>query len=233
MSYAVPPPPQVAIPIRGLTPILFPVRRVYCIGRNYAAHAREMGHDPTREPPFFFLKPADAIRVGMPDTVLDIPYPPQTEDLHFEVELVVALGKGGSDISVEEARECIFGYALGLDLTRRDRQQDMKDLRRPWELGKAFDASAPISPIVPVAEAGNMDEAAISLEQNGELRQQGNTKQMIWPVAEAISYLSAYFRLEPGDLLFTGTPEGVGPAQVGDVLAARCDGVGELVVRLV
>lgn len=232
MSYVVPPPAQPAIPIRGLTPI-FPVRRVYCIGRNYAAHAREMGADPTREPPFFFLKPADAIRVGEPGSVLDIPYPPQTADLHFEVELVVAIGQGGSDIPAAEASQCVYGYAVGLDLTRRDRQQEMKDLRRPWELGKAFDASAPISPIVPVGDAGDMEQAAISLEQNGQLRQQGNTNQMIWPVAEAISYLSTYFRLEPGDLLFTGTPAGVGPAKAGDLLTAHCQGVGELVVRLV
>lgn len=232
MSYVVSPPSPVTIPVNDKTGV-FPVRRVYCIGRNYAAHAREMGHDPTREPPFFFLKPADAIRVAQSDTVLDIPYPPQTTDLHFEVELVVAIGKGGSDIPADEAAACVFGYALGLDLTRRDRQQDMKDLRRPWELGKAFDASAPISPIVPARDAGNIQAAAISLEQNGTIRQNGNTGQMIWPVAEAISYLSAYFRLEPGDLLFTGTPDGVGPAVAGDVLTARCQGVGALSVRLV
>jgi len=232
MPYVVPPPSPVTIPVQGETGV-FPVRRVYCIGRNYAAHAREMGHDPTREPPFFFLKPADAIRVAQPDAVLDIPYPPQTTDLHFEVELVVALGKGGSNIPADQAADCVFGYAVGLDLTRRDRQQDMKDLRRPWELGKAFDASAPISPIVPAEAAGNMAAAAISLEQNGHTRQHGNTGQMIWPVAEAISYLSTYFRLEPGDLLFTGTPDGVGPAAAGDVLRARCQGVGELAIRLV
>lgn len=232
MSCLVPAPAPVVIPVKGAQGV-FPVRRVYCIGRNYAAHAREMGHDPDREPPFFFLKPADAIRVAQPGAVLDVPYPPQTADLHFEVELVAALGVGGSNLSVDDAQQCIFGYAVGLDLTRRDRQQDMKDLRRPWELGKAFDASAPISHVVPTHAAGDAGRAAITLEQNGERRQAGCTSQMIWPVADAISYLSAYFTLQPGDLLFTGTPEGVGPAVTGDTLVARCQGVGELAIRLV
>lgn len=232
MPYVVPAAQAPTIPVVGQDGV-FPVRRIYCIGRNYAAHAREMGHDPDREPPFFFCKPADAIRVVGPDQTRDIPYPPQTSDLHYEVELVVALGKGGSDIQPQDAPGLVYGYAVGLDLTRRDRQQDMKDMARPWELGKAFDASAPISPIVPAEAAGNVAATAIGLEQNGHTRQDGNTSQMIWPVADAISYLSTYFRLEPGDLLFTGTPDGVGPAAAGDVLTARCQGVGELAIRLV
>lgn len=232
MPYVVPAAQAPTIPVVGQDGV-FPVRRIYCIGRNYAAHAREMGHDPDREPPFFFCKPADAIRVVGPDQTRDIPYPPQTSDLHYEVELVVALGKGGSDIQPQDAPGLVYGYAVGLDLTRRDRQQDMKDMARPWELGKAFDASAPISPIVPAGQTSGVYDAAISLARNGEPRQNGRTSQMVWPVPDAISYLSRYFRLHPGDLIFTGTPEGVGPAVVGDVLTARLDGVGEFSIRLV
>ncbi len=232
MSFVIAAPDAVTIPVKGNKGV-FPVRRVYCIGRNYAAHAREMGHDPDRDPPFFFCKPADAIRVAAQDQTLDIPYPPQTSDLHYEVEMVVAIGKGGANIAVSDAMDHVWGYALGLDLTRRDRQQDMKDLARPWELGKAFDASAPIGALVPVTDAPDMSDAAISLQRNGQPRQQGTTSQMIWTVAESISYLSAYFRLKPGDLLFTGTPEGVGPAERGDVLDAALAGVGTLSIRLV
>lgn len=232
MSFVVNPPEQVSVPVAGETG-RFPVRRVYCIGRNYAAHAREMGHDPDREPPFFFCKPADAVRPVAPGQTLDLPYPPKTSDLHHEVELVVAISKGGANIRVEEAMDHVYGYAVGLDMTRRDRQQDMKDLARPWELGKAFDASAPISAITPAGQAGDVEQAQITLNVNGQPRQSGNVNQMIWSIAESISYLSDYFRLEAGDMIFTGTPDGVGPVVTGDVLEASLDGVGTLSIKLV
>lgn len=232
MSFVVTPPARVSVPVAGEAGE-FPVRRVYCIGRNYAAHAREMGHDPDREPPFFFCKPADAVRPAQPGQTLDLPYPPQTSDLHYEVELVVAIGKGGANIKVEDAMGHVYGYAVGLDLTRRDRQQDMKDLARPWELGKAFDASAPISVVTPAEQAGDVEQAQITLNVNGQQKQNGHVNQMIWSIAESISYLSDYFRLEAGDMIFTGTPEGVGPAVVGDVLDASLEGVGALSIRLV
>lgn len=232
MSFVVTPPATVSVPVVGEA-ARFPVRRVYCIGRNYAAHAREMGHDPDREPPFFFCKPADAVRPVAPGQTLDLPYPPKTSDLHYEVELVVAIGKGGANITVENAMDHVYGYAVGLDMTRRDRQQDMKDLARPWELGKAFDASAPISDITPAAQAGIIGQARITLNVNGHEKQNGHVNQMIWSIAESISYLSDYFRLEAGDMIFTGTPEGVGPVVVGDVLDAHLDGVGALSVKLV
>src|SRR5690625_2175373 len=205
MSFVVTPPVQASVPVSGENG-RFPVRRVYCIDRNHAAHARGLLHDPAREPPFFFCKPADAVWPVAPGDTRDLPYPPKTSELHHEVELVVAIGKGGANIPVASAMQHVYGYAVGLDMTRRDRQQDMKDLARPWELGKAFDASAPISHVVPTHAAGDAGRAAITLEQNGERRQTGCTSQMIWPVADAISYLSAYFTLQPGDLLFTGTP---------------------------
>jgi len=232
MSFVVTPPNVASVPVVG-EEARFPVRRVYCIGRNYAAHAREMGHDPDREPPFFFCKPADAVWPAAANQTLDLPYPPKTSDLHYEVELVVAIGKGGANIRVEDAMDHVYGYAVGLDMTRRDRQQDMKDLARPWELGKAFDGSAPISHIVPASRAGDVEQAPISLHVNGQQKQNGNVNQMIWSIAESISYLSEYFRLEAGDLLFTGTPEGVGPVVTGDLLEARLDGVGTLSVKLV
>lgn len=232
MSFVVTPPEVVTVPVAGEAG-QFPVRRVYCIGRNYAAHAREMGHDPDREPPFFFCKPADAVRPVAPGQTLDLPYPPKTSDLHYEVELVVAISKGGANISVENAMDHVYGYAVGLDLTRRDRQQDMKDLARPWELGKAFDDSAPISVITPKGQAGDVEQAQIALNVNGQEKQNGHVNQMIWSIAESISYLSDYFRLEAGDMIFTGTPEGVGPVVVGDVLDARLEGVGGLSVKLV
>ncbi|HLR78451.1 MAG TPA: fumarylacetoacetate hydrolase family protein [Burkholderiaceae bacterium] len=232
MSFVVTPPVQASVPVSGENG-RFPVRRVYCIGRNYAAHAREMGHDPDREPPFFFCKPADAVWPVAPGETRDLPYPPKTSDLHHEVELVVAIGKGGANIPVASAMQHVYGYAVGLDMTRRDRQQDMKDLARPWELGKAFDGSAPVGFITPAAQAGDIEQARISLHVNGQPKQDGNVNQMIWSIAESISYLSEYFRLEAGDLLFTGTPEGVGPVVTGDVLQASLDGVDTLSVRLV
>lgn len=232
MSFVIEPPQQVSIPVADTTS-LFPVRRVYCVGRNYAEHAIEMGHDPNREPPFFFCKPTDAIRVIPSDAVTDIPYPPKTNNLHFEVELVVAISKSGKNIDVQNAMDHVYGYAVGLDLTRRDLQQDMKDLARPWELGKAFDASAPVSSIVPKGKIENIQNIDINLRLNDDIKQNGNTNQMIWSIAECISYLSQYFDLQGGDLIFTGTPSGVGAVNVNDVLTASADQIGQFKVKFV
>jgi len=211
-AYVVGPPPQIAVPVLGGG--LFPVRRVYCVGRNYAAHAREMGGDPSREPPFFFSKPADALVTGGADT----PYPPATANLHHEVELVVAIGQGGADILPQAALAHVFGYAVGLDLTRRDVQDQAKAARQPWDMAKGFDASAPIGEIIPVSANIHPDEARISLHVNGEIRQVGDLLDMIWPVPDIIAALSRLVRLAPGDLIFTGTPDGVSALQRGDIL---------------
>ncbi len=224
--FVMPPPAPVSVPVLGDRG-LFPVRRVYCVGRNYAEHAREMGHDPDREAPFFFMK--------APDTLVTdgrFPYPPATQDVHHEVELVVALGKGGRDIPVGEAQACIYGYAVGLDMTRRDLQAAAKKAGRPWEVAKAFDGSAPISPIVPAAQIGHPVRGAIWLDVNGERRQTGDLDQLIWPVDETIAYLSGLFELAPGDLIFTGTPSGVAAVQRGDRLLAHVDGIGDLAVEV-
>ena len=224
--FVIPAPPVVALPVVGEAG-LFPVRRVYCVGRNYAEHAREMGHDPDREEPFFFTKPADALA-----TDGRFPYPPATKDVHHEIELVVALGKGGRDIPVGKALDCVWGYAVGLDMTRRDLQAVAKKAGRPWEVAKAFDASAPISPLVPAAKAGQLTSGAIWLDVNGERRQTGDLGQLIWKIDETISYLSGLFELAPGDLIFTGTPAGVAAVQRGDRLHGHVDGVGELEVEV-
>jgi fumarylpyruvate hydrolase len=207
----------------------FPVRRIYCVGRNYADHAREMGHDPLREPPFFFSKPADAIVAGGGN----VAYPPLTENLHHEIEMVVALHGGGSDIPLESALDAVFGYGVGLDLTRRDIQGRAKEKGHPWDMGKGFDQSAPISELYPVTVAGHPVAGAITLDVNGERRQTGDLAQMSWSVAEVIAQLSTYVRLAPGDLIFSGTPAGVGPVRRGDRLLGRVDGVGELKVDIV
>lgn len=225
MAYLFDPPPQPALPVFG-TDLLFPVRRIWCVGRNYAEHAREMGHDPDREPPFFFAKPADAI-VASGST---IPFPMATEDLHHEIELVVAIGQGGVAIDAERALEHVFGYAVGLDMTRRDRQAEAKRLARPWEMGKAFDRSAPMSAIAPASRIGHPARGAIVLAVNGEIRQAGDLAQQIWSVAETIAHLSRLVELEPGDLIMTGTPAGVGPVRPGDRLEGRIEAVGELSV---
>lgn len=206
----------------------FPVRRIHCVGRNYAAHAREMGHDPDREPPFFFGKPADAIVTDGRDTG----YPTLTEQLEYEVELVVALGAGGQDVAVADALDLVWGYAVGIDLTRRDLQAEAKRLGRPWDLAKGFDHSAPIGTIVPAA---GVDPTAggITLHVDGELRQSGDLADQIWSVAETIAALSRAVRLEAGDLLFTGTPDGVGPVSRGSVLRGTIDGVGTVETRIV
>ena len=232
MHYIFPPMSVVGLPIHN-TDQFFPVRRVYCVGRNYADHAREMGSDPTREPPFFFCKANDAQSIipVSPNQVNDLPYPPKTQNLHYEVELVVAIGQDGANLSTEQAKDLIFGYAVGLDMTRRDLQNAMKQNGRPWEIGKAFDYAAPIGEIYPVATV-DIQNAAISLSVNGEPKQQGNINQLIWNVAETIANLSALFKLKAGDLIFTGTPAGVGAVVKGDKMLAQIDGLGsiELVV---
>ena len=223
---------QVTIPIVG-SPDVFPVRRIYCIGRNYAAHAREMGSDPTREPPFFFQKPTDAIQLAMPGKTTDHPYPPLTKNYHYEVELVAALSKGGRNIPADKALDLVFGYAVALDMTRRDLQRFMGDQKKPWEIGKSFDHSAPIGPIHTVASVGHFKQGNISLKVNGAVKQNANLNQMIWSVAEQISKLSEAFELQPGDIIYSGTPENVGPVVRGDVMLAHIDGLPDLSVRVV
>jgi fumarylpyruvate hydrolase len=226
-SYAIPMWENPALPIVG-TDAHFPVRRIYCVGRNYAAHAREMGHDPDREPPFFFAKPSDSI---VPNGG-DVPYPVATKNLHPEIELVVALGDGGWNISVDMAEDCIFGYGVGLDLTRRDMQGVAKDMGRPWDLSKGFDNAAPMTAIHPVAETGHIGTGTISLTVNGETRQKGDLADMIWNVPETINYLSSLIELKAGDLIFTGTPDGVAAIERGDVLVGHVDGLDDLQIKL-
>jgi fumarylpyruvate hydrolase len=206
----------------------FPVRRIACVGRNYAAHAREMGHDPDREPPFFFGKPADAVVTDGADT----PYPPRTDRLEHEVELVVAIGAAGHDVAVEDALGLVWGYAVGIDLTRRDLQAEAKRLGRPWDTAKGFDASAPVGAIVPAAQV-DPTRGAVTLRVDGELRQTGDLAEQIWSVAETVAELSRYVRLAPGDLLFTGTPDGVGPLRPGALLEGAIAGVGTVTTRIV
>ncbi len=225
MRYVIAPPDVVAVPVAG-EDAAFPVRRVWCVGRNYADHAREMGHDPDREPPFFFSKPASAVVAGGGT----IPFPGRTEDLHHEVELVVALAAGGRDVPAERALDLVFGYAVGLDMTRRDVQAEAKKLGRPWDLSKGFDQSCPISPIVPAARIGHPTQGRIEVTVNGRVQQTGDMNQMIWSVPEAIAYLSGFVELLPGDLLMTGTPSGVSAVRRGDALHATCAGVGEVSV---
>lgn len=210
----------------------FPVRRVYCVGRNYADHAIEMG-DTGREPPFFFLKPSDALFPVPAGLTTDWPYPMATDDCHHEVELVVALACGGKNLTPSDAAACIWGYALGLDMTRRDRQAEMKKAGKPWEIGKAFDQGAPIGPLVPVGDRGLLTAGAISLSVNGASRQAGNLSQLIWPLAEMMAELSKAWSLEAGDLIYTGTPAGVGPVKRGDLVEAQFDGLPALSIRVV
>lgn len=226
----IPRPEAATVAVQGAA-ARFPVRRIYCVGRNYADHAREMG-DSGREPPFFFAKPADAVLNVAQGAVGVLPYPPLTQDLHHEVELVAALGAGGRDLTPERAAACIWGYAIGLDMTRRDLQGAAKQAGRPWETGKAFDHSAPIGPLHPTAAAGAMAQGAITLSVNGQLRQSGNLSDMIWPVPEAIAYLSTLFELKAGDLIYTGTPAGVGAVVPGDQIEAAIEGLGVLRVRI-
>ncbi|RYY96698.1 MAG: FAA hydrolase family protein [Comamonadaceae bacterium] len=223
---------QTMIPIVGSSE-MFPVRRIYCIGRNYAAHAREMGSDPNREPPFFFQKPTDAIQYVAPGTVADHPYPSLTKNYHYEAELVAVLGKGGRNIPVDKALDLVWGYTLGLDMTRRDLQRAMGDEKKPWEIGKSFDRSAPIGPVHKVAQTGHFKQGAIWLKVNGQTKQNANLNQMIWSVAEQISKLSEANELFPGDIIYSGTPENVGPVVRGDVIEMHIDGLPNLSVRIV
>ena len=205
----------------------FPVNRIYCVGRNYAEHAREMGHDPNREPPFFFMKAANSI-VQNGSTIA---YPVQTKDVHHEIEMVVAIGKGGKNIPVEKALEHVWGYGVGLDMTRRDIQTEAKKMGRPWEMGKSFDESAPVSELKPASQIGHPSKGAVWLKVNGQTKQQGDLAQQIWSVPEQIAYLSNLITLQPGDLIFSGTPAGVGPVVAGDQLEGHVDGVGDLKIR--
>jgi fumarylpyruvate hydrolase len=228
MSFVIPPSPLPSVEIAGSDERL-PVHRIYCVGRNYAKHAREMGMDPDREPPFFFSKPADAVVAnGTP-----VPYPPRTSNLHHEIELVVAIGTGGRDISLDRALDHVYGYAVGLDMTRRDQQFAARDQGRPWDVAKGFDHSAPVSAIRPAAEMGHLEQGAIWLEVNGETRQRANLSEMIWSVPEIVAELSTYYELRPGDLIFTGTPEGVGPVKRGDSLVGGIDGLETLRITIV
>ncbi len=224
--------PATFIPIAGSAQA-FPVRRIYCIGRNYAAHAREMGSDPSREPPFFFQKPTDAIQIVPPGVTVDHPYPTLTKNYHYEIELVAALGKGGRDLPPERALELVYAYTVGLDMTRRDLQRAMGDEKKPWEIGKSFDRSAPLGPLQPAATTGHFTKGAIWLKVNGEVKQSANLDQMIWNVAEQISNLSKAFELAPGDIIYSGTPENVGPVVRGDVMQGHIDGLPDISVRVV
>jgi fumarylpyruvate hydrolase len=222
---------QPMLPIAGSSD-LFPVRRIYCIGRNYAAHAREMGSDPNREPPFFFQKPSDAIQYVAVGTTADHPYPTLTKNYHYEIELVAALGKGGRNVPVEQALDLVYGYTVGLDMTRRDLQRAMGDEKKPWEIGKSFDRSAPMGPLHRVADVGHFTKGAITLKVNGAVKQSADLNQMTWSVAEQIAKLSQAFELMPGDLIYSGTPENVGPVVPGDVMQGFIAGLPTLDVRV-
>jgi fumarylpyruvate hydrolase len=225
-NFVIPAPATPAIPVDGGG--AFPVRRVYCIGRNYAAHAVEMGHDPNRESPFFFQKNPDNL-----DASGTFPYPPHSKDVHHEVELVVALKSGGTNIKLADALSHVWGYAVSLDMTRRDLQNEAKKLGRPWEIAKSFELSGPVGPLYPVSKVGNPDHGRIELKVNGALKQEGDLNQMIWKVPEMISYLSEYFELKAGDVIMSGTPSGVGPVVRGDKMEASIEGLGSLSVTVV
>ena len=226
-DFVIPPPAVIAVPVAGGG--AFPVRRVFCVGRNYAEHAREMGSDPDREPPFFFMKPADALLTGD----ADMPYPPQSADLHHEMELVVALGTGGADIAEADALRHVWGYAAGLDMTRRDLQGQAKKEGKPWDMGKGFDHSAPIGLMVPAETIGHPTAAAIVLRVNGAVRQSSDLAHLIWSIPETIAYLSRLVTLAPGDLIFSGTPAGVAAVQRGDILEGEVAGVGTVRTRII
>ena len=226
-DYVIPAPLRPSLPVKGVSG-RFPVRRIYCIGRNYADHAIEMGHDPEKEPPFFFQKNAENI-----DSSGEFPYPPETNDVHFEVEMIVALKSGGTNIELAEAMQFVFGYGVGLDMTRRDLQGEMKKLGRPWEIGKAFERSAPMGPLVPINKTGQLDSGVISLSVDGTVRQNGDLNQMIWKVPEQIAYLSRFYDIAAGDLIMTGTPAGVGPIHKGEIMECRVDGIDPFVVKVV
>lgn len=226
MTFVFPPMPATTLPVVATTAV-FPVNRIFCVGRNYAAHAREMGHDPDREPPFFFLKNAGCLVV---DGIF--PYPAGATDVHHEIELAVGLKSGGTDITPDKALDHVFGYAIALDMTRRDLQADLKKQGRPWEVAKAFEASAPCSAMYPVDQVGHPASGQIRLDVNNVQRQLGDLHDMIWPVADLIARLSTYFTLRPGDIILTGTPQGVGPVKPGDDMLARIAGLGDLIVKV-
>lgn len=226
-TYVIEPLDNPTLPVRG-TDKLFPVHRIYCIGRNYAAHAVEMGHDPDKEPPFFFQKNPDNLLVGQ-----DFPYPPESSDVHYELEMVVGLARGGKNIPIETALDHVFGYGVGLDMTRRDLQNEAKKQGRPWEVGKAFEQSAPCSELIPVSAIGHPDQGAVWLKVNGEVRQEGDLNQMLWKTAEQISILSRFFELQRGDIIMTGTPSGVGAVKRGDKLEGHVAGVCILKVNVI
>lgn len=230
-SYVFPPEAPVTLAVTG-TDALFPVRRVYCVGRNYAAHAREMGFSD-RDPPFFFCKPAGAVVPVAQGTPVQLAYPTETSDYHYEAELVAVIGKGGACIDRETALDHVYGYAVGLDMTRRDLQKSAREAGRPWETGKAFDRAAPIGPVHPASEVGHPSQANIWLRVNGEEKQNSDISLMIWNVADTIAYLSRFFRLEPGDVIMTGTPEGVGPVVPGDTITMGVEGLGEISAEIV
>lgn len=227
MTFVFSAPPQASLAVQG-SDARFPVRRVFCVGRNYEAHAREMGNDPDREPPFFFTKPADAVL----DTPCTVPYPPLTQNLHFEIELVIAIGKGGARIAQAEVLDHIWGASVGIDLTRRDLQAEAKKAGRPWDFAKAFDLSAPIAPLKPIADVASLTDARIWLALNGEVRQDANINDLIWSVTEHVSTLSHGMTLAPGDIIMTGTPAGVGATVTGDVLTGGVDGIADLEVTI-
>ncbi|QHI97238.1 FAA hydrolase family protein [Xylophilus rhododendri] len=231
MSFVFPPIPQPAVPVAGRSE-LFPVHRIYCVGRNYEDHAKEMGFTG-REPPFFFMKPADAVVVVAEGQTGSLPYPSLTKNFHHEIELVVAIGKGGKNIAKADAMQHVFGYAVGLDMTRRDLQNEMKKQGRAWSIGKGFDHSAPIGPIVPAAQAGDVENAEIWLKVNGADRQRSHVTKLIWNIAETIEILSAAWELQPGDLIYSGTPEGVGAVVAGDVLEGGVASIGTLKLQVV
>jgi fumarylpyruvate hydrolase len=230
MDYIFTPPAPVSVPVKG-SAARFPIHRIYCVGRNYEDHAKEMGHTG-REPPFFFMKPADAVVLVAAGETATLPYPSLTSNFHHEVELVVAIGKGGQNIRAADAQQHIFGYAVGLDMTRRDLQGEMKKQGRPWCIGKGFDASAPIGPITPAQQAGDVTNAEISLTVNGQERQRSTVASLIWNIAETIEQLSSAWALQPGDLIYTGTPAGVGAVERGDVMAAHITGLQSITLRV-
>ena len=227
-NYVFAPPATVSVGVVGES-ARYPVRRIYCVGRNYAEHAREMGHDPDRELPFFFQKNPDNLVLDNKD----FPYPTMTSNLHHEIELVVAMGSGGRDISAADALTHVYGYALGIDMTRRDLQNEAKKTGRPWEIGKAFEHSAPMTDITPAAKSGHLSKGAIWLKVNGEVRQQSDLTQLIWNIPEIIAHLSAIFELRAGDLIMTGTPAGVAAVKPGDVMEGFCEGVGTIITKVV
>ena len=227
MSFVLPPPPLPSVALAKGTE-RFAVRRIFCVGRNYAAHAREMGKDPDREPPFFFMKPADALV----DSGSTIPYPPQTKELHYEMEMVVALGGGGFNVPRDKALDLVFGYGCGIDFTRRDLQQQAKDMGRPWDFGKGFDRSAPCAPLSRVAEVGHPDKGRIWLSVNGVVKQDADLAELIWPIPDVISILSQSMRLAPGDLIYSGTPAGVGAVKPGDKIAGGVIGLTDIAIEI-